>query len=411
VVSERERGHVTQTAQGDTPPAGGGRALLLLLAGCSALGPVSNLLVLPALPVIRAEFGVSTAATQTVISSSLIAFAFGILLGGPMSDRYGRRPAMISGLLVFTVGTLLCVFAPTLSTLVIGRVIQALGASMGLVVARAVVSDLYRDWRLAQALANLTLFMMAGTTVSPYLGGLGAEYFGWHSVFAILLAAGGLILFAAWRALPETRPADAGHQSLARLAQASTAVLRNRTFFACALESSVIYSVYIVFISVAPYVMSEMLGRPATEFGLWVLLLSAGYFAGNLYISRRGSALNMARLARLGSLLQAGSAVAALLFVVAGFTHPAFWFLPMLPLAVGQGLSLPHVMATAVQLSPANAGVASSLIGFSQQAVTALSVQAMGFAPTGSPLPVLTFCAAMSLLSLATLRRVERTAR
>ncbi len=383
------------------------RTLLLLLAGCSALGPVSNLLVLPALPVIRADFGVSTAATQTVISSSLIAFAIGILLGGPLSDSYGRRPAILGGLLVFVLGTLLCALAPTLMSLVAGRVIQALGASMGLIVARAIVSDLYRDWRLARALANLTLFMMIGTTVSPYLGGLGAEYAGWQAVFLILLATGLPILIACWRALPETRPGTAGAASLSALARASLEVLRNRTFFACALDSSVIYAVYIVFISIAPYVMSEMLGRPATEFGLWCLLISAGYFAGNLYVSRRGSALNMARLARLGSLLQAGSALVALLLVFAGFTHPAFWFLPMVPLAVGQGLALPHIMATAVQLSPANAGVASSLIGFSQQAVTALSVQAMGFAPTGSPLPVLGFCAAMSLLSLGPLRRVE----
>jgi hypothetical protein len=135
-------------------------------------------------------------------------------------------------------------------------------------------------------------------------------------------------------------------------------------------------------------------------------LISAGYFAGNLYISRRGNAQNMAQLSRIGAILQAASAVIALGFVLLGFTHPAFWFLPMLPLAIGQGLTLPHVMATAVQLSPANAGVASSLLGFSQQAVTALSVQAMAFAPTDSPVPVLAFCAALSVLSLGSLRIV-----
>lgn len=397
---------MNEAASREAPPARRERALLLL-AGCSALGPVSNLLVLPALPAIRADFGVSTAATQTIISSALIAFAVGILLGGPLSDRYGRRPAILGGLLVFVLGTLLCTVAPTMTMLVTGRMIQALGASMGLIVARAIVSDLYRDWQLARALANLTLFMMIGTTISPYLGGVGAEYAGWQSVFLILLASGLLILVSCWRALPETRQGHGARASLAALATASAAVLRKRTFLACALDSSVIYAVYIVFISIAPYVMSEMLGRPATEFGLWCLLLSAGYFAGNLYVSRRGSALNMPRLARLGALLQAGAAVAALLFVAAGFTHPAFWFLPMLPLAFGQGLALPHIMATAVQLSPGNAGIASSLIGFSQQAITALSVQAMGFAPTDSPLPVLGFCAAMSLLSLGTLRRVE----
>lgn len=389
------------------PDALGGRALLLLLAGCSALGPVASLLVLPSLPVIRAEFGVGTAATQGVISSFLIAFACGILVGGPLSDRYGRRPTMLAGLMVFLVGTVMCVFAMTLPTLITGRIVQALGASVGLTVARATVGDLYRDWRMARALANLTLFMMIGTTVSPYIGGVGAELFGWHASFVVMLVAGVGILIAAWRLLPETRPLVPATQSFASIGRASMTVLRNRMFFACALDSSVIYAVYLVFISIAPYVMSEMYDRPASEFGLWCLLISAGYFAGNLYISRRGNAQNMAQLSRVGAVLQAVSAVIALGFVLLGFTHPAFWFLPMLPLAIGQGLALPHVMATAVQLSPANAGVASSLIGFSQQAITALSVQAMGFAPTNSPVPVLAFCAIASMLSLSTLLLVH----
>jgi MFS transporter, DHA1 family, multidrug resistance protein len=397
---------VSEPAASDAAAPRSDRGLLLLLAGCSALGPVATLLVLPALPIIRADFAVSTAATQTVISSSLMAFAAGILVGGPLSDRYGRRPAMLGGLLLFLVGTLMCAAAPTMSALVTGRVIQALGSSMALVVARAVIGDTYRDWRLARALANQTLFMMMGTTISPYLGGIGAEYFGWQSVFLILLAAGFVTLIAAWRALPETRVPSDSARTFAGIAKASATVLRNRLFFACALDSSVIYAVYLVFISIAPYVMAEMFNRPATEFGLWCLLISAGYFAGNLYVSRRGNALNMPRLAQIGSRLQAGSAVVALGCVLLGFTHPAFWFLPMLPLAIGQGLTLPHVMATAVQLSPANAGVASSLLGFSQQAVTALSVQAMAFAPTDSPVPVLAFCAALSLLSLGSLRIV-----
>lgn len=397
---------MNEPAASDAATPDSDRGLLLLLASCAALGPVATLLVLPALPIIKADFAVSTAATQTVISSSLIAFAVGILVGGPLSDRYGRRPAMIGGLILFLVGTLMCVAASTMPALVFGRVIQALGSSTALVVARAVIGDTYRDWRLARALANQTLFMMMGTTISPYVGGIGAEYFGWQSVFLILLAAGGATLAAAWHTLPETRVPSDSVRTFSGIAKASATVLRNRLFFACALDSSVIYAVYLVFISIAPYVMAEMFDRPATEFGLWCLLISAGYFAGNLYVSRRGSALNMPRLARIGARLQAGSALAALACVLLGFTHPAFWFLPMLPLAVGQGLALPHVMATAVQLSPANAGVSSSLLGFSQQAVTALSVQAMAFAPTDTPVPVLAFCAALSLLSLGSLRIV-----
>ena len=105
------------------------------------------------------------------------------------------------------------------------------------------------------------------------------------------------------------------------------------------------------------------------------------------------------------------SALLALGFVVAGFTHPAFWFGPMLPLAFAQGLVLPHVTATAVRLAPGYAGVASGLIGFSQQAIAAAAVQGLGFVDTSSPLPVLTVCAALALVSLVAMLMLERALR
>lgn len=384
------------------------RSLIFLLAGCSALGPLSSLLVMPALPAIRESFAASTASTQAVVSAFLLAFACAILIAGPVSDRYGRRPVIFAGMIIFIAGSALAAIAPSLPALIFARVVQAIGAAIGLTIARAIVGDIYSDWRMARALANLTMAMMLGTTISPYLGGVVTELFGWHANFVVMLSLAVLITIAAWRLLPETRPAAATTQSFAELRTSSAKVLRNPVFFACALDAGVIYAVYLVFISVAPYVMSEMLGRPPTDFGIYVLLLSCGYFFGNLYVSKRGNAQNMGGLSRFGSMLQAGSALLALGFVLAGFTHPLFWFLPMLPLAFAQGLSLPHVTSTAVRLAPGYAGVASSLIGFSQQAIAAASVQGIGFAPTNSPLPVLICCAALSLVSLLTMVLLRR---
>jgi len=396
------------TSEGQDPPDR--RRLIFLLAGCSALGPVSSLLVMPALPAIRDSFSASTAATQAVVSVFLIAYAFGILFAGPASDRFGRRPVVMTGMFIFIAGCVIAALAPTLGMLVVGRVVQALGGAIGMTVARAIVGDLYDDWRLARALANLTLAMMLGTTISPYIGGVITEHLGWHANFIVMLIGSVVIAAMAWRMLPETRPASLATRNARQLLSSSAAVLRKPVFFACAVDAGVIYAVYLTFISVAPYVMSEMLGLPATDFGLYVLLLSGGYFLGNLYVSRRGNAQNMAQLSRIGSLVQALSAFAALAFVLLGFTHPLYWFLPMFPLAVAQGLSLPHITATAVRLAPGFAGVASSLIGFSQQAIAAASVQAMGFAPTSSPVPVLLFCAALSTASLLTMLVLRRAA-
>ena len=384
------------------------RGLFPLLAACSALGPISTLILLSALPAIRDEFGATTAATQAVISVFLIVFALGIPLAGPLSDRFGRRPMLLGGIGVFFAGSALAYVAPTLELVIVARAIQAAGCAATTTVSRAILGDIHQDWRLTRALATLTLVMMMGTAIAPWLGGLITEKLGWHAPFLLLLLAAGVIASVAWRALPETRIAHAGVTSLSAVGAASISVLRNRAFLGCALDAAIIYALYLGFITIAPYLLADMLGRPATDFGLYILFLSIGYFLGNFCVSRLQGHAAIERLARFGIGLQAVSACAAFGFVLAGFTDPLWWFGPMLPLAFAQGLSLPHITATAVRLAPGYAGVASGMIGFSQQAGAAIAVQSMGFVATDTPLPVLGFCAALSLVSIGAMMVLDR---
>jgi MFS transporter, DHA1 family, multidrug resistance protein len=394
-----DEGLVPEGAEDGAPGEPASRALTVLLAAGSALGPVSSLMLIPALPAIRAEFGATTAATQGVISVFLIVFAMGIPFAGPLSDRYGRRPLLLGGTVVFLCGSLLGALAPTLEVLVFARALQALGCAATATVARAVLGDLYPDWRLARALARLTLVMMSGTAISPWLGGLITESMGWHAPLALMVALAAVIGLASMVALPETRVVRGEPTSFAELGHASRRVLRNRIFLGCVIDAGVIYAVYLGFISIAPYVMSEM------------LLLSAGYFLGNVVVTRLKGHADLDRVARFGTWLQAGSVALALAFVLAGYTHPLFWFGPMLPLAFAQGLALPHVTATAVRLAPGYAGVASGLIGFSQQAIAATAVQALGFVRTDTPVPVLAVCTALALVSLVAMLLIERALR
>lgn len=389
-------------------PAGPGAALLLLIAAASALGPISTLMMIPALPEIRDVFGSTNAASQAIVSVFLITFAAGIPLAGPLSDRYGRRPLVMWGLVIFIVGTILATFAPTLEILIIARAIQAIGCAANTTVARAMLGDIYTDWRLARALANLTLVMMIGTSVSPYLGGVLTESFSWHAPFVLMWILSVAILLAALRSLPETRNLQGRSSNMAEVGRASMQVMRNPGFLGCVIDAGVIYALYLGFISIAPYILSDTLGMPATDFGVYILLLSTGYFFGNLYVSRLRGHTALERVARFGTWLQAASACTAFGFVVLGFTHPLFWFGPMLPLAFAQGLTLPHVTALAVRMAPGFAGVASGMIGFSQQAIAALAVQAMGFVATDTPVPVMAFCATLSLISLAAMLLLAR---
>ena len=141
------------------------RALLKLLAAISALGPVATNLYLPALPDVRADFGATVAAVQTTFSISLITFATGILVWGPLSDRYGRRTAVMTGLGIMIAGSLLNLTAPTLGWLIVGRGVQAFGTAAGLVVARAIVTDRFPADRIARTLAGLTMASVLGNAL------------------------------------------------------------------------------------------------------------------------------------------------------------------------------------------------------------------------------------------------------
>ena len=395
---------------GEPPAEPASRGLTILLAAASSLGPVSSLMLMPALPAIRADFGGTIAATQSVISVFLIVFAIGIPLAGPLSDRYGRRPLLVGGIFIFLIGSLLGALAPSLEVLVFARALQAIGCAATATVARAVLGDLYPDWRLARALARLTLVMMTGTAISPWLGGLITESMGWHAPLALMVVLAAIIGVAAFVALPETR-APSGRSSFRELGEASRVVLRNRIFLSCVIDAGVIYAVYLGFISIAPHIMSEMLGEPATSFGLYLLLLSTGYFLGNMVVTRLKGHADLDRVARFGIWLQAGSVALAFAFVLAGFTHPLFWFGPMLPLAFAQGLALPHITATAVRLAPGYAGVTAGLIGFSQQSIAAAAVQGLGFVRTDTPVPALAVCTALACVSLGAMLLIERALR
>lgn len=375
------------------------RSLIFLLAACGGIASVATNLFLPALPQIQAYFGATLAAAQSILSVYMMAFAGSILVVGPLSDRFGRRPVMIGGLLVFAVGSMMAVASNTLATLVFGRIVQAAGASAGLILSRAIVGDLYEGAALARRMAMLTMVVIASTTASPFLGGLIADAFGWHGAFWVQAGAGVLFAAACWWRLPETRSQAHRSGGFAGMLVSGRQVLSQPAFFAYVLQSGVIFSIFMVFVSITPYIMSR-LDRPASEFGLYYMLLAGGYFLGNMHVSRRAHAGNVERTTHLGLALQLAAAVVGLGLVFGGLTHPIWIFGPMLPMAFGQGLAMPNLMARVLELAPGYAGVATSLLTFAQQIMAAFAVQAMGWAPTDSAVPLLLFCTAAALLAL-----------
>jgi DHA1 family bicyclomycin/chloramphenicol resistance-like MFS transporter len=273
-----------------------------------------------------------------------------------------------------------------------------------LIVARAIVSDLYPREKMVRMIAYLTMVMVVAPTVSPLLGGLLVTLFEWHSLFVFMAGAGIVILLTAWRLLPETRVARS--RSVARMSLGAMAwsLLRRPAFAGYLLQGAVIFSTYLVFISTAPHVMVTGLHRPPTEYGTYFLLLAGGYFLGNWSVTRLATHMGTQALLHAGVLIAAIATCAALGFAAAGLVHPLWLFVPIGVMGYGQGMALPNVTASAVTLAPEYAGMASSLVGFAQQITGAVCVQWIGTFPVDTPFPMLIFCAGASVLALLALR-------
>lgn len=379
------------------------RALLLLLAVIVAIGSVATNLYIPALPAVRAHFGADVVHVQATFSVSLITFAVGMLAWGPISDRYGRRGAVLAGMGIVMIGATIGLTAQSLPWLVVGRAVQAFGTSVGIAVSRAIISDRFPAERMAAAIAQLAIVSVLTNGLAPVLGGLLTAGFGWRAVFGALIVFALVPTYFAWKHLPETRDQSRPPPDTREMLAVAGQLLRNPHYVSCAMQSSLSYALFLVFISLAPYVMVSALGRPPTDYGFYYLFIAVGYVLGNLSLRWFGRRRSAHWMVVVGGLIQAGTSLAALVFVAAGLRHPLWIFVPLFFLYVGQGMFMPNMSAIAVSQAPRHAGVASSTLGFLQQIVAALCVQVMGVAPTDSALPMLAFGAVASLLQLAVL--------
>lgn len=384
-----------------------GRARLAALLGLlAAFGPLSIDMYLPALPAIGAELGGGMEGAQLTLAAFFLGMAAGQLLHGPLADRYGRRRPLFAALLLYTAASAACALATANDALVALRLLQALGACAGMVIARAVVRDLADRFDPVRMMARLMLVMGVAPILAPLLGGWVALWFGWRAIFWFLAGVGALALWLSWRALPETLPLERRRiAGPGEIMHGYAALLRDARFRAPALGSGFAIAGMFAYIAGSPFVFIALHGVPPEAFG-WLFgaaaagVIGFGQLAGPLAQRLGRATLFSGALAALTLAGAAGLAAALLAETLWPLYAALMLFMATL------GLILPLGTVLAVAPFPHMAGTASALLGTLQFGLGAVTAVALSALHDGSALPMAGLMAACGALALISGRRV-----
>jgi DHA1 family bicyclomycin/chloramphenicol resistance-like MFS transporter len=370
----------------------------ILLTAMVALGPLSTDLYLPSLPTIGAAFGADTATVQLTLSVFLAGFAVSQLIYGPLSDRFGRRPMILGGIVLYFLASLACAYAPSIEVLILARFGQALGACVGPVLGRAAVRDIYGRERAARMLSYMGMVMALAPAVGPILGGIVEVHFGWRANFLALAAFGLTMLVATLVILPETnqwKSRDATRPG--RLVANYLGLLRHRSYIGYVLVVACAYSGIFSFISGSSFVLIGLLGLSPDVYGFCFAAIVVGYMVGAFLSGRFTVALGLERMVQLGTTMQVLGGLAGVALYAAGIVTVSSIVGPVVVFMIGTGLAMPNAQAGAIGPFPRMAGSASALLGFFQMGLAALVGIVVGH---GSGSSALTMMAAIALVAL-----------
>ena len=397
----------------ERPPAAAPAARrppLWVLILATALAPFAMQAQVPALPGMAREFGTDFGTMQLSLGAYLLGMAAGQLFYGPLSDRFGRRLMLLAGMAVFLAGTLVCLAAWDVLPLAAGRACQALGGCSGVVLSRAIVRDLFERERAAQMIAYITAGMILAPTVAPLVSGHLYQWFGWRSVFWLVLAFGAVAVWTCFALLHETHVERARQESFRQLWRGCGALLRQRRFCGYAFQVAFTTASFYSFLGSASLVAIDIFGRSAAGYGWWFVLISGCYMAGNIVSARIGARVGSDRMIAIGTAFSMAMAAVLLAVLLAGGLDVAGFFLLAGAMSVGHGFSMPNGFAGTVSVDPRRAGTASGLAGALQMTIGAAAMTAVGQTLTDSPLPVVLAMLAMAVLAwLAHLRGVAPT--
>jgi DHA1 family bicyclomycin/chloramphenicol resistance-like MFS transporter len=374
---------------------------LAILIAVAAVGPLALNIFIPSMPGIQHVFDVSYGVVQLALTLYIFATAVAQLFIGSLSDRFGRRPVLLAGMALFLGGSLICAFATHIGVLIVGRVVQAVGGCAGLVLSRAVARDVHDAEGATRMIAYVTMAMVVAPMVAPAVGGYLEVWWDWRASFYLVAALAVLVLAATWRWAFETHFDRRPMPGLIGMLRGHRVLLRSPCFVGYSLNAAFSAGIFFTFLGGAPYVMSEVLGRPPSDYGLYFILVSLGYMLGNFTAAKLSRRVGGLRMLVLAGLIAAAAVVAMGLMAAVGYLTPLAIFGPTAVVAFSNGIGLPNALIGAISVDPKQVGTASGLAGFLQMGIGATGAVVVGQFKAESQVPLVIVMGICALLALA----------
>ncbi len=347
-------------------------AYIALLVALGSFGPLTMSIYTPVMPSVGHDLATTPDSVKLTLTTYMLGFAFGQLFYGPLSDRYGRRPVLIGGLLFFTLMTFGCSFAQSINDLIWLRVLQGLGAASGSVLGRALTRDAYTFQEMPLVMSWISLGQNIAPSLSPTIGGFLGEWATWRATFWFVGGFGAILLVVASLGLGETNKYRSDRIDLSSLLRGSGEMLRDRRFLGHILPLGFAFAMNFGMLAGVPFILQETLGFSPREFGLIVLLSVGGFTAGTFANNRL-----IGRVSPIDIIQFSGWFHVVALVVMAAlslFGIVTWWAIigPHMLLSFGTGMMVANANAGAVGMFPKLAGTASSLAGLAQMGMGAM---------------------------------------
>ena len=362
--------------------------MIIVLGMLSTFGPLSLDLYLPVLPQLADELAASASSAQLTITACLVGLATGQLVAGPLSDRLGRRRPLITGLTIFMLASAACAFAASVEILILLRLVQGLAGAAGLVIARAVVRDLYGGRDLVIFFSRLLLISGLAPVLAPILGGQLAKIMSWRGMFLVLAALGAVLLLAGLLGVPETLSADRRiHGGWSVTVRGFWVLIKDRIFLGSVLAAGLSGASMFAYIAGSTFVLQRIHGLSPAQFSFVFATNSLGLIGFGQIGARLAQVWPPVRV--LGLALALNCTGAAWVAAAAVF-DAGFWMLAaaLFLMVSSVGMVFPVASAVALAEYPQQAGAASSLFGLAQFIAGAIAAPLVGIAGETSAIPL-----------------------